>query len=291
MTNSRGNTYSQGHKNLSNKNPDFWDFSFSDMIKKDVPACIDYVLQQTGEKDLAYIGHSQGASIMFGLLGSPAGEKYNALVKPFIALAPVTSFKFMSRPYRLLGKIPFLDKILGLTKSEFMPSSYLTKMLSSQMCPLPIKQLCMNPLLAVNGFDKDHINMTRMGVYSTGFPAGTSTKNLKHYLQLLKTGVFKDFDYGHDENRLHYEQLTPPVFEVSRIGGYESPQIAIINSFDDFMATPGDVNLLRKEIGVTPICDRVLYARNWNHMDFLYGMQQHDYVNSLVYKILENKKC
>ena len=34
------------------------------MAKYDIPACIDYVLSKTGQKQLHYIGHSQGKNTM-----------------------------------------------------------------------------------------------------------------------------------------------------------------------------------------------------------------------------------
>lgn len=37
----------------------FWKFSWHEMGTIDVPEMIDYVLSETQEKDLHYIGHSQ----------------------------------------------------------------------------------------------------------------------------------------------------------------------------------------------------------------------------------------
>ena len=38
-------------------------FSWDEMAAKDVPAMIDYVLEQTGQSELYYIGHSQGTMV------------------------------------------------------------------------------------------------------------------------------------------------------------------------------------------------------------------------------------
>jgi pimeloyl-ACP methyl ester carboxylesterase len=56
--NSRGTTYSSRHVNLTRWNTDYWNFSFHEMGKYDVPANIHYILNKTGVDKLTYIGHS-----------------------------------------------------------------------------------------------------------------------------------------------------------------------------------------------------------------------------------------
>lgn len=61
LTNSRGNTYSRRHisKNPDNPLSGFWDFSWYEMAIYDHPRTIDYILSETGNEKLYYIGHSQ----------------------------------------------------------------------------------------------------------------------------------------------------------------------------------------------------------------------------------------
>ena len=47
LANSRGNTYSRKHVKLSAQEPQFWDYSFDQMIKFDLPATIDFILNKT----------------------------------------------------------------------------------------------------------------------------------------------------------------------------------------------------------------------------------------------------
>lgn len=53
-------------------------FSFDEMAEYDLPAMIDYVLNTTGQKQLSYIGHSQGTTTAFALLSQ--NPEYNAKV-------------------------------------------------------------------------------------------------------------------------------------------------------------------------------------------------------------------
>ena len=73
------------------------------MAKFDLPSTIDYVLSQTNRTSLAYVGHSQGTKMMFALLSIV--PKYNAIVKPFIALSPVAFIGNIKSPVRYLAYV------------------------------------------------------------------------------------------------------------------------------------------------------------------------------------------
>ena len=58
LGNSRGNKHSRNHTTLNpNKDDKFWDFSFSDMGKYDLPAAFEYIHNVTNKK-IYYLGHS-----------------------------------------------------------------------------------------------------------------------------------------------------------------------------------------------------------------------------------------
>ena len=54
------------------------------MIKHDVPAAIDYILNATGQKKLNWIGFSLGNTVLFGLLASQ--PEYNSKIKLAVAI-------------------------------------------------------------------------------------------------------------------------------------------------------------------------------------------------------------
>ena len=62
MCNARGNRYSKNHTSLNSDYMEFWDFTFHEMGKYDLPANIDYILAKTGYDQLHYVGHSQVSS-------------------------------------------------------------------------------------------------------------------------------------------------------------------------------------------------------------------------------------
>ena len=89
LGNNRGNKYSLGATKKM-KNSKFWDFSFQEMGKYDVPAIIKYIVEKTNQQKIVYIGHSQGTSQMFAALSMPGTQDYvSQHISKFLALAPI----------------------------------------------------------------------------------------------------------------------------------------------------------------------------------------------------------
>ena len=96
MTNVRGNTYSRKHIKYTPKHATFWEFSFHEMGKYDLPATINYVLNQTEHKQLHYVGHSQGTMTFF-IMCSERPEMCDKVML-MQALAPVAYIKHAKSP-------------------------------------------------------------------------------------------------------------------------------------------------------------------------------------------------
>lgn len=102
LGNARGNRYSRRHISL---NPDgkrkerrkFWQFSWHEIGVVDLPEMIDYVLNETGYKQLHYIGHSQGTTSFF-VMASEMPE-YNNKILSMQALAPIAFMKNLRSPF------------------------------------------------------------------------------------------------------------------------------------------------------------------------------------------------
>ncbi|RXG60347.1 Lipase member K, partial [Armadillidium vulgare] len=60
LTNVRGGDYSRNHTHLSPSSKEFWDFSWDEMAKYDLPKMIDYIVKHTKHKKVDYVGHSMG---------------------------------------------------------------------------------------------------------------------------------------------------------------------------------------------------------------------------------------
>lgn len=88
LPNARGNFYSRKHKT---KDPDlsssgFWDFAWYEIGIYDLPAVIDYVLQETLSPKVYCIGHSQGTTELIALLA--VKQEYNDKIYAASLLGP-----------------------------------------------------------------------------------------------------------------------------------------------------------------------------------------------------------
>lgn len=86
LGNARGNIYSRNNTKISVDHPYFWSFSWHEIGNIDIPTMIDYILNETGESKLHYVGHSQGCTVFF-VMASTRPE-YNEKIKTAHMLAP-----------------------------------------------------------------------------------------------------------------------------------------------------------------------------------------------------------
>ncbi|XP_043911533.1 lysosomal acid lipase/cholesteryl ester hydrolase-like [Protopterus annectens] len=170
LGNSRGNTWSRKHKTLNpDRDDEYWAFSYDEMAKKDLPAVINFIVQKTGQEQLFYVGHSQGTTIAFVAFSTM--PELAKRIKLFFGLAPVATVGFATSPLALLGKLPDFS--------------------------LKFFNIKLNLLL-----------QTRVPVYTTHCPAGTSVQNIVHWSQNAKSGDLKAYDYDSlKENMAHYNQV------------------------------------------------------------------------------------
>lgn len=134
--NSRGNYYSREHLFLdpNNSSSGFWDFSWCDMKGEiclltifidfgnfrnrfemgiyDQPASINYVLKQTNNEKLYYVGHSQGTTALMCLLSEK--PEYNDKIHVAVLLAPVGYNKYVDI-YKI---VYYKDPVLMVIQNE-----------------------------------------------------------------------------------------------------------------------------------------------------------------------------
>ncbi|XP_054584959.1 gastric triacylglycerol lipase isoform X3 [Eptesicus fuscus] len=265
LGNSRGNTWARRNIYYSPNSAEFWAFSFDEMAKYDLPATIDLILKTTGQEKLHYVGHSQGTTI--GFIAFSTNPKLAKKIKAFYALAPVATVKYIKSPLKELTLIPsFLFKVIFGDK-VFFPHHYFDKFLAIELCSREIlNELCSNALFIICGFDHKNLNMSRLDVYLSHNPAGTSVQNMLHWTQAVKSGKFQAFDWGNPvQNMMHFNQPTPPIYSVTDM----NVPIAVWNGGKDWLADPQDVDLL------LPKLPNLIYHKKipfYNHLDFIWAM-------------------
>jgi len=281
LGNSRGNVYSNKHIHLTTKDDEYWDFSWDEMAKYDLPACVEYVLNVTEHQQLHYVGHSQGTTI--GFAGFSQNKVLASKIRTFFALAPVATVQHIKGAIKFLSNFaPFMKKIIDLFGiRDFLPSNAILEFIAQEICghSHSSEKACGNIVFLIAGFDTSNLNDTRLPVYLSHLPAGTSVKDFLHYLQMVKSGKFIMYDYGSTEkNQFNYHQSTPPLYNISSC---EVP-VAIYSGSQDWLADPEDIHN-----SILPFLPNILSTKNldsWNHLDFVWGIEANRFVYTDVVK-------
>uniref|UniRef100_F7EQ32 Lipase n=1 Tax=Monodelphis domestica TaxID=13616 RepID=F7EQ32_MONDO len=265
MGNSRGNTWSRRHSFLPTDSDKYWAFSFDEMATYDLPATIDFIGKKTGQEKLYYIGHSQGTTIAF--IAFSTLPRLAQRIKIFFALAPVITIRNTTSP---LIKMAYALRSLLLVisgKREFLRNSFFNQFIGTKICSVPrLDIICRSFLFLLCGFDIKNLNISRLDVYLSQNPAGTSVQNMLHWLQAYSTGDFKAFDWGNrDLNMMHFDQSTPPAYNVSEM----HVSTAVWSGTKDLLADPDDIKELLPKI------TNLIYHKiipSYNHLDFIWAM-------------------
>eukprot|EP01040_Poterioochromonas_malhamensis_P012373 gene12373-13526_t len=279
--NNRGNRYGRNHTYL---NPDagtidFWQFTWDDMAWYDVPAMINYVTDLTQSR-LSWVGHSEGTIQMFaaGTITDKSELVRDALEKLdlFVALAPVAYVHHLRSPeLAILARTKILDRFLRQGIYEFLPYGRVTK-IAPTACQLA-PELCHIFLRTICGPTKN-LNDTRLQVYVSNTPAGTSTVNMDHWLQGVRENKFQMYDYGSaDENKKHYGQRNPPQYELKTF----TPKVALFTGSNDYLADPRDVKQLVDELPA----DKIVYQDNqedYAHLDFTWAFNANERIYNKI---------
>lgn len=279
ISNLRGNKYAQDHTRPEPSHHQFYQFSWDEMAEYDLPAIIDYILAATGYADLQYVGHSMGTTVAFAMLASK--PDYNAKVRHFHAMAPVVFLNHSKSPVRYFA--PFtkeIEVIFGLIGyDEFLPSDTLTRIISI-LCETRVRKYCENSLFFISGYDPQELNITRLPVYMSHTPAGTSSMTVVQYAQEIDSGFFQRYDYGILKNFDKYGQKTPPKYDLEQV----VTNVTLYWGQRDLLADPQDVDNLRRAL---PNCDesRKIGSPDFAHVDFLWGID----CKALIYDYLISK--
>ena len=283
--NVRGNTYGRRHTHLSPHDDEFWKFSIDHHSHFDLPAIIHFVLQATGVPKIDYVGHSQGSLIMFAHL-SQVPESAN-LIDHFIAMGPAAYMAHVTTPLRHFLDTRAFRFYLRTSSGPFFPSPGLLLPFSRIACRNRLtSSLCRNILFLICGYDANQMNVSRMPVYVSKAPAGSSKQNILHYVQMIHSKKFQMFDYGSQENVVRYGMSEPPAYNVSLI---THPKISLLWGGNDALADPRDVQHLKDSLTVTLADDYRVPCETWNHIDFLWAKETGLLVNTKVLEILSRK--
>lgn len=276
MGNYRGNTYSRRHVSLDpDQGVDFWSFSWDEMGIIDLPTMIDFVLDNTGQENLYYVGFSMGTTTFLAMMSEK--PEYNDKIRVATLMAPPAYMTHVKGVIAWLA--PYsdnLDLVLTLLgKGEFLPSRNITDEWVELFCDeeAVTAEICYNLLFLIVGPDSELINKEYLPVILAHTPAGTSVHTINHYAQLIMSGGFHMYDYGFLGNQNHYGQSSPPDFNLANV---QIP-VALFWGQNDWLATPEDVAILAPQLPNLILNQRVPFD-NFNHLDFVWAINADELV-------------
>ncbi|XP_063163511.1 lipase member M-like [Candoia aspera] len=275
--NSRGNTWSSHHKSLKTWQQEFWRFSFHEMGYYDIPAVVYFILNKTKQQQLYYVGHSEGAST--GFISFSSWPELAKRIKVFFGLAPVTTVTFAASPVLKLMK-PYITfhKMYGY-KGIFQYHTILRKLIVEFCYAQP--EFCERIMSSIVGYNTPNVNMSRLDMYVAHSPAGTSVKNIVHWMQIYNKKQFQAYDYGTEiKNMENYNQVTPPVYKIEDI----KIPIALWTGGEDLFVNPRDSEAL-----IARISNLIYHGciPEWNHLDFIWGLDATERMYVGIIEIME----
>ncbi|GMR37779.1 hypothetical protein PMAYCL1PPCAC_07974, partial [Pristionchus mayeri] len=270
LGNSRGNSYGRKHESLHHWDFEFWNFSWQEMANHDVPAIVDKVLEVTGEQRLNYIGHSQGALILFARLTED--EELTKKIHNVFALAPALSVTNIRGPIAGIAPLaPILQQIEQLAGGSFgvFRRSIVNTIIGQVLCNNDyLSTACARYFYANGGIESKQLNTSRMDVYLSSYPDGMSTKNVVHFGQMVLHKRTARFDYGADENLARYGCRIAPAYNFTNV----KVPMYIWYSPQDYLVSDVDIQEM-----IIPTLDSQYLKLNkslpsYNHVDFHWGL-------------------
>ncbi|GBP79614.1 Lipase 1 [Eumeta japonica] len=275
----RGDCYSRAHETLDpDHDAQFWNFAFEEYGEIDLPSIIDYVIKQTNNKNVFYVGHSQGTSDFFIMTSTQ--KDYNDKIRLAILLAPISSLKHIESEFLRLAAAgsPVLHEALNLTDvREVFGRKQPTHKLAEVLCTLVPETACSVPVMAIAGDPPDVVSRHTLQMIGGHFFGGSSVKNLVQFAQIVNSGRFAHYDYGKHQNLELYGVHPPPEFDLSRV---RTPVVLVVAQSDK-LSVIADVNLINATLP-NVLEYYVVPKPDWGHVSLLWNNEVPIYVNSKI---------
>ncbi|XP_017245887.1 triacylglycerol lipase 2 [Daucus carota subsp. sativus] len=277
IANTRGTRFSRRHVSLDPSNPDFWDWTWDELVAHDLPAAIDFVFKQTGQK-IHYVGHSMGTLI--ALTSFSEGKQVDK-VKSAALLSPIAYLSHMTTALGILAARAFVGEITTVAGfAEFNPKGEPVANFLKVLCLDP-KVNCFDLITALTG-KNCCLNTSTVELFLKNEPQSTSTKNMVHLAQTFRNGRLAKYDYGSANfNTQHYGDSEPPVYNLANI----PRDLPLFLSYggQDSLSDVKDVENLLDNLKLHDVDKiNIQYIKDFAHADFIMGTTSKDIVYNQI---------
>ncbi|CAL5370436.1 unnamed protein product [Camellia sinensis] len=277
ISNTRGTKFSRRHLTLDATNPEFWNWTWDDLVTHDLPVVIDFVFKQTGQK-IDYVGHSMGTLV--ALASFSEGRQINK-VKSAALLSPIAYLSHMTTALGNVAAKAFVGEITTLFGlAEFNPKGEPVMNFLKALCAQPGVN-CYDLLTAITG-KNCCLNASTVELFLKHEPQSTATKNLVHLAQTVRDGTLSKYDYGNlFYNVKHYGESRPPMYNLSNIP--HNLPLFLSYGGQDALSDVRDVETLLDSLKLhDPDKLSVQYIKDYAHADFIIGVTAKDIVYNQI---------
>ncbi|XP_039009375.1 triacylglycerol lipase 2-like [Hibiscus syriacus] len=285
IANTRGTRFCREHVSLDSSQPEFWNWSWDELVSFDLPAVFDFVFNQTQQR-IHYIGHSLGTLI--GLASFSEGHQANTL-KSAAFLSPIAYLSHMNTALGTVAAKAFVGEITTwFGVAEFNPKGQQASVFLKSLCNYPGVD-CYDLLNAITG-KNCCLNFSTVDLFIKNEPQSTATKNMVHLAQTVRDGVIVKYNYGRpDYNVMHYGAAKPPVYNISNIP--RDLPIFISYGGKDALSDIQDVQLLLDSLKFHDVNKLMTqFIKDYAHADFVMGTNAKDVVYNQVVMFFENQQ-
>lgn len=114
-------------------------------------------------------------------------------------------------------------------------------------------------------------------------PAGASIKQILHFIQVYVKGQFQQYDHGAEYNQHHYQQSTPPAYNISSITNC----VHLYYGSTDHLVATEDVHQLAANLPCAVLQPIQGDDNNWNHYDFLWSEDAKQFINEHIIRVVK----
>ena len=231
----------------------------------DLPANIDFILDKTMVDKIDYVGHSQGTTQFWvaNMMRDDIGKK----IDTFIGMAPVlftgNQTSIMATLGIKLGWDTWLEEhlwsILWLKQGTSLFNDLVYRFSPSFLTLVP--RTTWSFVQGIVGFDdKSHMDTQRMPMMARNDVGGTSTQNLKHWAQNLKSGKFQTLETNAQPAK---------DYDLSKLSqNLADTNLLLFVGGKDALTTKEDFQILE---GLLPDGNMVYNIVDYNHLDYMWA--------------------
>ncbi|XP_048481463.1 lipase 1 [Plutella xylostella] len=260
MANLRGNAYT-AHQTLKKTDAQFWDYSFHEHGKYDLPATIDKILNVTGLDKIMYVGYSMGTTSFFSMVAQR--PEYNDKIVAFVAMAPAVYMDNIREVATFFLKTlnPSTMKSEGIYYFT-IPSDVREAMINGICNARRSEQdVCLRFIYGFVGEDYEQNDWDISPLMMARFQPA-SWGQLEHFGKVALTGVFTSFDGG---------LSTPPKpYDLKNV----KVPVLLLYGENDQLTHKSQVARLARELNSTGVLEDMKPGCLWpklNHLDFTFA--------------------